>query len=242
MAYLYIELQPVKALFIPACFMCQAVNSEVSLSNTACTEMQGEERKGHYFPRKLYFTLYWPCLKGVGVLGWNQKLLSSLWQSPSVVEGTNQSRGCGDFGWLSPSVVNTETNGDSFCLRLLSSGSYHHTYAPSDAEWGDFLWGKPSNWSCWYTLLETGEVESSGREDGALRSNWWGESENEILRQGVCCVCRRGAVLGLQLHSNWRMFCWQERNHSPTKREKVSNMSKLQYFKGRSYCLFCVLF
>lgn len=142
MACLYTELQPVKALFVPACFMCQAVNSEVSLSKTACTEMQGKERKGHYFPRKLYFTLYWPCLKVVGVLGWNQKLLSSLWQSPSVVEGTNQSRGCGDFGWLSPSVVKTETNGDSFCLRLLSSGSYHQTYAASDAEWGDFLWGK----------------------------------------------------------------------------------------------------
>lgn len=111
--------------------------------------------------------------------------------------------------------------------------------AASDTK-GTSLSGKDAiHWSCWYTSLKNGK-DSIRRNDGVLPSNWWRENENRLITGNMLYTPKRRQIK-LELQSSQYMFCWQgkKKNHSPTKKENVSNIFKLHYFKRKK--LFFVL-
>lgn len=85
------------------------------------------------------------------------------------------------------------------------------------------------------------KVESIGRNDGTLCSNWWGENENWIIKQEMHCVCLREAVVELELQSNCTCFADKKITAQP-KRKMLSNIFKLQYFKTKLFFVFAFFY
>ena len=116
----------------------------------------------------------------------------------------------------------------------------HVTMCCSDTK-GTSLSGKDAiHWSYWYTSLKIGK-DSLRRNDGVLPPNWWRENANGLITGNMLYTPKRRQIK-LELQSSQYMFCWQgkNKNHSPTKKENVSNIFKLQYFKRKLFFVLCI--
>lgn len=74
---------------------------------------------------------------------------------------------------------------------------------------------------------------------GSPHHQRWRENENGIIKQEICCIHLRGVSGRIGTPNQPVHVLLTGKNHSPTKKENVSNIFKLQYFKRKK--LFFVL-